>query len=448
MRRAAFIFRRDLRLDDNTGLMAALDASQTVLPCFILNSRQVEAHAYRSEFAFQFMLESLMDLDAQLQKKGSRLYVYWGEPERVAQSLIAGGVDGIFVNRDYTPFSLARDAAIEMACEDAGVPFISHNDALLFEPESVGRLYKVFSAYRRFVTQLPRRTPERNRKTNYAADAAADLGISEIQRRYRPNAHRAFQGGRKAGLKALAQLKKIQSYAESREFPAIDGTSFLSAHHKFGTVSIRETAAAADSVWGEDSVFYSELLWRDFFSHVAWYRPDVFGRAFKPRYDAISWRRDALDFGRWCEGRTGVPLVDAGMRQLNKTGYMHNRVRMVVASFLTKDLRLDWRLGEQYFASRLIDYDPCVNNGNWQWAASTGCDALPYFRIFNPWRQQLRFDVRCDYIKKWCPELDALSAKEIHGLETADNLQALAWPRPMVNHRTAAALTLKLFRNL
>ncbi len=223
--------------------------------------------------------------------------------------------------------------------------------------------------------------------------------------------------GRLAGLKLLKNVCSGKDYLAKRDIPSLDATSHLSAHLKFGTVSAREVFYALKALRGDAHPMIEQLYWRDFFTHVAYYFPHVFSGCFYEEYDAICWSRDKDIFLSWCEGSTGVPLVDAGMRELNTTGFMHNRVRMVVASYLVKDLHIDWRWGERYFATRLVDYDPALNNGNWQWAASTGCDHQPYFRIFNPWRQQGRFDPQCAYIKKWVPELKARTPKEILAME-------------------------------
>jgi deoxyribodipyrimidine photo-lyase len=446
--KSLFIFRRDLRLADNTGLLEALNTSDVVLPCFILDPRQVNSHVYRSEFAFQFMIESLMDLDSQLRELGSRLYVFEGVPAHVVERLFSLGISAVHVNRDYTPYARQRDAHIRAVCDHAGVNFVVSRDALLFEPEEVGRMYSVYSAFRRFTLGLPRRSPVNTHRNSFYREALNHPTLVDFTGMYKPNPARSVKGGRSQGLKLLSRLRALDAYPETRDFPAIDGTSYLSAHHRFGTVSIRETAAVADSLFGENSVYYGELLWRDFFTHVAYHRPEVFGNEFNARYKGISWRKAGAQFDRWCRGETGFPIVDAGMRQLNQTGYMHNRVRMVVASFLTRDLRVDWRLGEQFFASRLIDYDPCVNNGNWQWVAGTGCDAQPYFRIFNPWRQQQKFDSQCAYIQRWVPELAGVAPKDIHRLEKSAPPTGCAYPPPMVNHKDEAALSLKMFRQL
>jgi deoxyribodipyrimidine photo-lyase len=246
------------------------------------------------------------------------------------------------------------------------------------------------------------------------------------------------KGGRKEALKILNKISKLKNYGEDRDIPAKQGTSGLSAHHKFGTVSVRETFWAAREQFELTHPFISQLYWRDFFHHIAFHFPKVFGHAFQEKFEDVEWDEDEERFAAWCEGRTGFPIVDAAMRELNTTGYMHNRCRMIVASFLVKDLLLDWRKGERYFATQLVDYDPCVNNGSWQWAASTGCDAQPYFRIFNPWRQQIRFDPDAEYIKKWVPELKDVDPKTIHRLNEQRPLILQGYPRPIVNHRTMA----------
>ena len=446
-----FIFRRDLRLDDNTGLLAALGTSESVMPCFILDPVQVNPHPYRSEFAFQFMVGSLLDLDARLRELGSRLHIFEGAPAEVVDKLVLRGtITSVHVNRDYTPYARERDDAIRMVCKQRGIAFVSHRDALLFEPEDIGRLYRVYSAFRRATTGLPSRRPVKRKRANFHSDPhLGDNGDSiDLKKYFATDDTRYARGGRTEGVKCLKRIRKLGDYENTRDYPALDGTSGLSAHHKFGTVSIRESAAVADAAMGENSAFYGELLWRDFFTHVAHHHPHVFGSEFNHSHAGLSWRKEGEKFDRWCRGETGFPIVDAGMRQLSQTGTMHNRVRMVVASFLTKDLRVDWRLGERYFASRLIDYDPCVNNGNWQWAAGTGCDAQPYFRIFNPWRQQQKFDPQCEYIKRWVPELADCTAKEIHSLENTTFQRRYGYPAPIVNHKEEAALTLKMFKRL
>lgn len=445
--KSIFIFRRDLRLDDNTGLIDALEQSESVLPCFIIDPRQFEAHPYRSEFGFQFLLESLVDLDEQLRKKKSRLYVFYGRPEEVIRKLTKRGFTSVYVNRDYTPFSIERDKALAKACEESGVKFNSFSDLLLYEPEEVGKMYKVYSAFRRFVQTLDIKIVQKNTFTNYVDENIDDEGLGFIEEHMDHNSKAYCKGGRKEGLKILKHIGSKTDYKVQRDYPAVHGTTGLSPHHKFGTVSVRETFCRVYEELGPEHTILSQLIWRDFFTHVAYYRPDVFGHAFIEKYDKIPWRKDTKDFERWTSGMTGFPIVDAGMRELNATGYMHNRARMIVASFLTKDLHIDWRMGERYFASKLIDYDPCVNNGSWQWSSSTGCDASPYFRVFNPWRQQERFDADCEYIKRWVPELAHLDAKTIHNLWKQRPLE-IDYPKPMVEHKEEAEKAKLMFKVL
>ncbi len=453
--RSLFIFRRDLRVDDNRGLIRALGASGAAIPLFICDPRQLKPHAYFSRNAAQFLAQSLADLSDELARRGGTLYFAEGEAESVLGKLIVQkSVQAVYLNRDYTPFSRKRDAAIESACRKAGIPFHSLGDALLHEPEAVidaGKTpYKVFTPFMRFLRQMPVPFPAQNKCKNFFDGSIAGLS-KEMPKALAglidppSNPLLAALGGRKAALKILAGLGRLENYRQERDIPSLDGTSRLSAHLKFGTVSAREVYHAVQRQLGPAHQLINELYWRDFFHHVAFHQPKVFGRAFQEKYDGLRWSDDEKKFAAWKEGRTGFPIVDAGMRELNATGFMHNRVRMITGSFLTKDLHIDWRWGEKYFAQNLVDYDPCVNNGNWQWVASTGCDAQPYFRIFNPWSQQLRFDPDCLYIKKWIPELKGLSADEIHGLEKTSNRPA-SYPAPMVDHRAESVRAIAMFR--
>nr|WP_281411951.1 deoxyribodipyrimidine photo-lyase [Motiliproteus sediminis] len=265
---------------------------------------------------------------------------------------------------------------------------------------------------------------------------AADAG--------RTDGEPAWRGGRSEALSLLDAIDTLSGYAERRDLPAERGTSRLSAHLKFGTCSVREVYYRVLHCWGEDHPLLRQLHWRDFFTQIAWHYPQVFGQPFDRRLTAMRWPNEKAKFEAWCQGRTGFPIVDAGMRELNHSGYMHNRLRMIVASFLVKDLHVDWRWGERYFAQRLIDYDPCVNNGSWQWAASTGCDAQPWFRIFNPWRQQQRFDPEGEYIRSWVPELAGLGAKALLQLECGG--APAGYPEPIVDHKSAALWSKESYR--
>jgi deoxyribodipyrimidine photo-lyase len=457
-RRSAFVFRRDLRLADNAGLRRAVEMSGEVLPCFVLDPRQTDSgeNEYFSAHAFQFLLESLEDLDAQLAAAGGRLFRFWGEPAATVARLIEeAGVEAVFVNRDYTPFSRARDGAIQEVCAARSVPFHRSHDALLTYPGQVltgsGTPYRVFTPFWRAAREVEVPAPSGEPPARWATAAVPLAILSPDETREllaRENPELWLHGGRARGLALLDRIGDLAGYQETRDLPADNaGTSTLSPHHKLGTVSIRESfhrIRDALGLQGAGHELLRQLYWRDFFTQLAWFEPRVFGHAFRPEYDAVAWEDDPALFEAWCAGRTGFPLVDAGMRQLAATGWMPNRVRMVVASVLVKDLHLDWRRGERWFARHLVDYDPAVNNGNWQWAASTGADAQPYFRIFNPWRQQERFDPEAAYVRRWVPELAELEAKAIHGLDRR-RPAGLDYPEPVVDHKGRAARAKELF---
>lgn len=446
------LFRRDLRLDDNTALMAALSKSEAVIPIFIFDERQL-SHPFKSDNAFQFMLNSLLELDQQLREMGSQLYFFKGIPHEIIDRILSvKKVEALFLNRDYTPFSRERDQSIANVCEAAGVHFNTFADALLNEPEQVhkddGKPYTVFTPFMKKAKLNKVALPVYHSSLNFfkgEIDLPERLrqltGLSPVAK-----PHLLLKGGRAEGLHLLKQLGILTDYDTARNLPSVKGTTLLSAHHKFGTVSVRESYHQIAAEFGTHHTLLNELYWRDFFTHIVWHFPRVLGNAFHQKYDHIPWENDEEKFGKWCTGQTGFPIVDAGMRELVSTGFMHNRVRMIAASFLTKDLHIDWRWGERFFANHLTDYDPAVNNGNWQWAASTGCDAQPYFRVFNPWSQQLKFDPDAGYIKKWIPELNALLAKEIHRLETSPHLMASNYPRPMVEHGERARAIKLMFK--
>jgi deoxyribodipyrimidine photo-lyase len=497
-RTGLFLFRRDLRLDDNTGLREALKCCRRVIPAFVFDPRQQpDANDYFSPPAFQFLLESLEGLAGQLEERGSRLYLFRGLPHEVVGRLLDGqrdapgddlGLDAVFVNRDYTPFSRRRDEELGNACRRRGAAFVSVADLLLTEPEAVstgsGDPYKVFTPFWRRARELgvakPRRLPAgatffRGELPGAAAGSsesgswtagAEGLPPASVSASVGNRAAAGFrdpgsepthpgkhlgkphvQGGRRRALEILGRLEDFRRYPEERDLPALDGTTSLSAHHKFGTVSVRETHAALTSALGAHAApLVRQLYWRDFFTHLGFHFPHVFGKAFKPEYDAVAWDDDEERFTAWARGETGFPIVDAGMRQLRESGWMHNRVRMIAASFLTKDLHLDWRLGERFFARHLVDYDPSVNNGNWQWAASTGADAQPYFRIFNPWSQQKKFDPDGEYIRRWVPELAEVEARDLHRLAEQRPLAGGGYPPPIVDHAHEREVALERFQ--
>lgn len=439
------VFRRDLRLQDNTALLQALTASSTVIPCFIFDPRQIEKNDYKSEHCIQFMVQSLRELDEALREKGSQLYFFYGVAEEVIAKLInTHPIEAVFINRDYTPFSRKRDHAIQRACEKQQIDFHCYADALLHEPEEALKQnqqpYTIYTPFFRNAAQLSVRKTQKNSHDNYYQKPLAmedhHQTLDRLARKQQTNLF--VLGGRREGLKLLKQIHDLANYRLERDVPALNKTSKLSAHNKFGTISIREFHAAILHFFDHSHTLMNELYWRDFFTHIGFHFPHVFSEAFHQKYNAIAWSNNMTHFRAWCEGRTGFPIVDAGMRELNTTGYMHNRVRMITASFLVKDLHLDWHLGEKYFAQKLVDYDPAVNNGNWQWAASTGCDAQPYFRIFNPWLQQQKFDPDCLYIKRHVVELSHVDPRTIHQLYKHPTRAFANYPTPVVDHSTAS----------
>lgn len=440
-KKSVFIFRRDLRLDDNTALIQALNNSAKVIPCFIFDPRQVgKDNEYASDNCIQFMIESLKDLEEQLKKKKAKLYLFYGKAEDVIKKLLKQEqCDAIYVNRDYTPFSIARDTEIEHIAHKQNCDFVSCDDLMLNRPEAIATTsntpYSVFTAYYKRAKKEPVLKPINCNKTNFFSGNIKGDESTTIYKKILKTENKQLHvnGGRSEALKLFKKLKNLENYAKTRDFPALS-TSNLSAHHKFGTISIRESFFAILEELGKSHMLLQQLYWRDFFTYVAYYSPFVFGQPFHAKYKNLSWSKSDNTFTAWCEGKTGFPIVDAGMRQLNSTGFMHNRVRMIVASFLTKDLHINWLWGEKYFAQQLVDYDPSVNNGNWQWSASTGCDAQPYFRIFNPWLQQKKYDKECAYIKKWVPELKDIDPTVIHSWYKESSPRIKNYPRPIVDH--------------
>jgi deoxyribodipyrimidine photo-lyase len=448
---ALHIFRRDLRLEDNTALSYALQECERVYPCFILNPDQITSkNSYLSYPSLQFMFDSLIDLDASLQDLGARLNLFEGEIIEMLEKIHAlVQFDALYVNKDYTPFARSRDAQIRCWCEEHKITPYFYDDALLADIDSVrkddGGLYTIFTPFfRKAQNQCvakPRALP--------AGDLQVVPGAlhpdESLYKRLPAKKPQVARGGRAAALDLLESLHLLDTYSTDRDFPRLQKTTHLSAHHKFGTISIRETYHACAQLFGPTCTLIRELYWRDFFTYIGYHFPHVLGQSFQKKYEKIVWENPNDLFDAWCKGKTGFPLVDAGMRELVSTGFMHNRVRMVVASFLVKDLHIDWRKGEQFFARHLVDYDPLVNNGSWQWAASTGCDAQPYYRIFNPWLQQERFDETCEYIKKWIPELASLKPEQIHAWHKTQVSQ-VAYPAPVVDHSIQKAQALAMFK--
>ncbi len=452
-KRSLFIFRRDLRLTDNIGLNEALAESEEVIPAFVFDPRQIEPNNYRSSPGMWFMKDSLESLNRSLLQKGSSLQTFKGRPETLVENWAGElGIEAIWVNRDYTPFSKRRDEAIQKACRDHGLDFHSCHDLLINTPDSTlksdGTPYTVFTPYFNNARKIRVCKPAPSKlDSGTLSTISAEIPIKGALDRIVEGIAKydSFKGGQESALKAIKHSCRLKNYDSDRDYPALEATSHLSPHLKFGTCSIRQAYWTISEKLGQNHPLIRQFYWRDFLTQIAFHFPHVFGKPFKAQYDSIAWRQDEESFQLWREGRTGFPIVDAGMRQLNQTGFMHNRLRMITASFLTKDLHIDWRWGERYFAQKLVDYDPCVNNGNWQWAASTGCDAQPYFRIFNPWRQQVRFDSDCHYIRKWIPEISSATTKQIHDWQGELGND---YPAPIVDHKRASQKAKMLFQSL
>jgi deoxyribodipyrimidine photo-lyase len=434
------IFRRDLRLADNTALAAALKEGP-VLPLFFRDPRQNEDNPLAGAAALACMNRSLAELDDVIGQRGGRLYVIEGTPEDMLPGLFGTfKPSALYLNRDYTPFSRSRDGDILRLCRDHGVRFESRFDTLLADPEvfRAKKPYRVFTPFFKSASQLPVRPPSGEPGGSFfKGDLPAAAGAGPVKG-LRP----LLTGGRTEALRLLESASRLTRYETTRDYPAVPGTSRLSAPLKFGTVSVREVHRAVTESLGPDHPLIRQLWWRDFFTHVLWHFPHVMGHPFNDRFRNLEWTGTPDQWQRFITGTTGFPLVDAGIRELLATGGMHNRVRMVTASFLVKDLHIDWRQGELFFARYLQDYDPALNNGNWQWAASTGCDAQPWFRIFNPWLQQKRFDPGGEYVKRWVPELENVPPAELHKPEGV----RAGYPRPMVDHKTESARALSFYK--
>ncbi len=454
-KRSLFIFRRDLRLYDNHGLAQAIRQSQQVVACFIVDPKQVgSGNQYRSDAAIQFMVEALQDLDAQLHAQSGRLYLFYGDPADCVDIIVAeASIDAVFYNRDYTPFSGKRDAAIEKICAARGVAVVACNDLLLQEPEMVktggGTPYKTYTPFFKAARLLPVEKPHEQPDVHWYTAAIASAQKKDLYTQLMPDGNKQLivHGTHTDAQEILHSLKQFAHYATERNIPAL-ATTHLSAYLKFGLLSVRQVYYALVKAVGLQNPLIAQLYWRDFFTHLLFHNPKLLGHAGVERYDDLRWSYDKKQFQAWCDGMTGFPLVDAGMRELNTTGFMHNRVRMVTASFLVKDLQIDWRWGERYFAHNLVDYDPAVNNGNWQWVASTGTCSQPYFRVFNPWVQQKKFDPDAEYIKRWLPELADLPPRQIHALFKATSPVVPTYPLPMLDHTVAARNAIAAFKKL
>jgi len=391
--------RRDLRLSDNTALYHALKSDHPVITLFIFDTLILDKLSDKKDKRVTFIHGALQSLNDTMIQHGSSLYILHDDPVSAFDKVCDEyDVRGVFVNHDYEPYALNRDAQIKRFVEEKSIPFYSYKDQVIFEKSEVmksdGSPYTVYTPYSKVWKQ------------KYLNDPPANLVVEDYIQNLYKTAPAHFPSLEEIGFEEASlhihglpvNEQTIIKYHETRNLPSVDGTSQLGVHLRFGTVSVRQLAKLASRL---NEQWLNELIWREFFMMILFHFPHVVNQSFKKKYDQIKWRNNEIEFDLWCKGQTGYPIVDAGMRQLNETGWMHNRVRMVVASFLTKHLLIDWRWGEAYFAEKLLDYELSSNNGNWQWAAGSGCDAAPYFRIFNPTEQTRKFDPQLRYIKTW-----------------------------------------------
>ncbi|MFS4457351.1 cryptochrome/photolyase family protein [Maribacter sp. 2304DJ31-5] len=418
-----FWFRRDLRLEDNKGLYKALRSGNKVIPIFIFDDNILDKLP-KDDARLSFIYKTLKDLDAELKNQRSSLLVKKGTPIQVWQDLTNEfNINAVYANKDYEPYAIKRDDRVKNFLAAKSIKFYSFKDQVIFEENEIvkndGLPYTVFTPYKNKWSQtfsIEKDTQE------FVPDFS---GFYKISLDFPTLKWIGFKEGT---MKVKPyNLSNLGDYDKIRDFPSQDKTSYLSPYLRFGIVSIRKIVQLA---FKTNATFLSELIWREFFMQILFHFPRVVTNNFKRKYDAVVWRNNENEFAKWCEGKTGYPIIDAGMRELNETGYIHNRIRMLTAGFLCKHLLMDWRLGEAYFAEKLLDFELSSNNGNWQWAAGTGCDAAPYFRIFNPTAQIKRIDKDFDYIQKWVPEF-----------------QELTYPKPMVDHKHARERCLRVYKD-
>jgi deoxyribodipyrimidine photo-lyase len=460
-------FRRDLRTEDHAALHAALTASARVFCAFVFDTEILDKLPERRDRRVEFIRESVAELQRALQALGGGLEIVHGparsEVPRLAAEL---GVDAVFANHDYDPAAIARDKEVGAALASAGIAWLTRKDQVVFEGDEIlsgaGRPYTVFTPYKNawlkklepfFLKSYPvgkyrsRLAPARSLRMPSLGDIGFErTNLSDLN----------IAAGMSGAQRLFAAFRRrIDRYHERRDFPALKGPSYLSVHLRFGTISVREVARAAWLARGRGAATWlTELIWRDFYHMILHHFPHVVERSFRPELDGLDFPNDERLYRAWCEARTGYPLVDAAMRQINETGYMHNRLRMVTASFLVKDLLVDWRWGERYFAGRLIDFDVAANNGGWQWAASTGCDAQPYFRIFNPVTQSGKFDRQGKFIRRYLPELAGCDDRHIHApwrmtpgeQRKAGVVIGRDYPAPIVDHAVQRKRALELYQ--
>jgi len=455
-----FIFRRDLRIIDNTTLNLLHSTCKNIYTVFIFTPEQVSdsKNKYKSNDAVLFMIESLQDLSKKIQEKGGKLYSFYGDNAKIVEDLIKLlDIHKIGFNIDYSPYAIKRDKELEKLCEKMKIEMVCDHDYYLNPPGTIfngnGDPYQKFTPYyeKAIKTRFAETSSSRQlsftkskKMDSYSKIMPFDLALHKFTDNF---PYSEIYGGREQAISNLNSAVKSQKQYASTRNNLDKKTSELSAYIKFGCVSIREVYKKFKS----NKDFVRQLIWRDFYANILFSFPQVLGSAMKPAYNKIKWSSSTKNIEAWKSGQTGFPIVDAGMRQLNQSGYMHNRARLIVASFLVKILMIDWRVGEEYFASQLRDYDPASNNGNWQWIAGSGADSQPYFRIFNPWEQTKSHDPNCEYITTWVPELGDLSNKVILNWDTEFknyDMDELNYFAPIVDYREQKEKSLKMYKRI
>ncbi len=457
MKYTLFIFRRDLRIQDNTTLNEVLKNKENIIPIFIFTPEQVKNNKFKSDNAIQFMIESLKSLDNELGKYNSRLHVFYGKNKKILKRITKKiEVSCVAYNKDYTNYAQSRDKKIEKFCKRQGIECLSMEDYLLknmgeFNKDN-GETYTVYTPFKNNLLKHKIDKPDILGKSNYKKFSKLEKNTvkEEGYIEYSINDDILVRGGRENALSVLNKALKLKDYENNRNDLSYS-TSLLSAYIKFGNISIREAYHAIKNKFGLDSGLLAQLVWREFYFYISYYFPKVLdGENYNKKYDDINWVENNVNYKKWCDGETGYPVVDAGMRELNKTGYMHNRARLITANFLNRMLGMDWRLGEIYFARKLTDYDPSINNGNWQWVSSVGVDPKPYFqRLFNPILQSEKSDRDAEYIKKWIPSLKNIPSKELHDWSQyygKYNLEKIGYVKPIVNYGEARKRSVEMYR--
>lgn len=421
-----FWHRRDLRIEDNVGLYNALTSGEKVIPLFIFDNEILDKLP-KDDARVNFIHDELRNIHNTLKKHNSSLIVKHGKPLEILKELISSyNVTAVYTNHDYEPYAIARDKEVNDFLSSQSIEFKTYKDQVIFERDNIvkadGNPYTIYTPYsKKWLANLKEQDYKSVDCASYYTNfAKVEFDFPSLE----------AIGFTVSNIKVIPHTMTktiIANYEETRNFPAIEGTSKLSPHLRFGTLSVRK--CVQEGLKSSNNTFLKELIWREFFMQILWHFPTSVTHNFKPKYDGIQWRNNEADFKAWCEGKTGYPIVDAGMRELNESGYMHNRVRMITASFLCKHLLIDWKWGETYFAKKLLDFDLAQNVGNWQWVAGTGCDSAPYFRIFNPTSQVQKFDNAHEYIKTWVPDY-----------------QELTYPTPIVDHKFARERCLRTYK--